>query len=84
VKKAFRTTWGGVTSVVAAESAAKARAVTVRAALEVYTRKQVRFVDVKVRRAAEYDEWAAADTTGHCWDEKILAVALRVPAGAKA
>lgn len=67
--RAWRTRWGGVESIVAAPTAAKAKAVTVRSALEVYDRRQVKFTEVRVRRAALFDSWAEADTTGRLWNE---------------
>jgi hypothetical protein len=77
-KVAWRTTWGGITSVVAAGTAGKAKAVTVRAAREVYPRKQVKFETVRAVRAPEYDGWAELDSTGRCWEEIILRSSLRM------
>lgn len=72
MKRAWRTRWGGIESIVAAETRGKAAAVTVRAALEVYSKRQVKFAEVHVRRAPEHDAWAAVDATGCCWGEQYL------------
>lgn len=77
-KRAFRTTCCGVTSVVAAKSAAEAKAITMRAALEVYDRRQVKYTEVRAVRVKEHDAWAESDSTGRIWDEKQLPAAAKV------
>jgi hypothetical protein len=72
VKKAWRTRWNGVDSIVAAETAAKAKHLTVIAAREAYSRREVKFTDVLVRRAPKHDPWAELDSTGTLWDEQYL------------
>lgn len=72
MRRAWRTTWGGIESIVSAETAGQARAKTFRAVLEVYDRKQVKFSDIRVIRAKQHDEWAAVDSTNVAWDERYL------------
>lgn len=70
MKRAYRTTWNGVTSIVAAESRARARYATYQSAVSAgYC---LSLIDIRVVRAAEYDGWAAVDATGHCWAEDQL------------
>jgi hypothetical protein len=76
---AYRVVWKGYAGIRADESAGKARAATFRALLDVYHRRDVRFQDITVRRAPEWDQWAAADRTGHSWDETILAKMEQAP-----
>jgi hypothetical protein len=70
MKRAYRTTWKGFTSIVAAESVAQARSRTKACANEVDWYPA--WIDIRVRRAPEYDGWAAVDETGHCWAEDQL------------
>ncbi len=70
MKRAYRTTFGGITSIVAAESRGKAIAATANAATDAGYR--VSFPEVKATRAPEHDAWAALDTTWACWDETLL------------
>ena len=70
MKRAYRTTWQGIVSIVAAESVAQARSRTQASANEAGYWPQ--WIDIRVRRAPEYDGWAAVDATGHCWAEEQL------------
>ena len=67
MKRAYRTTWRGIVSIVAAESVAQARSRTQATANEFGYEPQL--IDIRVQRAPEYDGWAAVDATGHCWAE---------------
>lgn len=71
MKKAWRTNWGGMESIVSAETRGQAAARTMRAVEEVYGQKQS-WKGLRVRRAPEYDAWAELDATGNCWDEACL------------
>lgn len=74
MKLAYRTTWSGIVSIVAAESRARARYATYQSAVSAgYC---LSLLDIAVVRATEYDGWAAVDATGHCWAEE------NVPKGA--
>lgn len=70
MKRAYRTTWNGFTSIVAAESVAQARSRTQATAEE--AGYGPRWVDIRVVRATEYDGWAAVDESKHCWAEDQL------------
>lgn len=70
MKRAYRTTWNGVTSIVAAESVSQARARTTASANEAgYGAK---WIEIRVVRAPEHDAWAETTKTGHAWDERFL------------
>lgn len=60
MKKAHRCAWGGVVSIVAAETVAQARSTVVRAATDAGYKPK--WIDVRVVRAPEYDVWAEAET----------------------
>lgn len=70
MKRAYRTTWQGTVSIVAAESVAQAMSRTQASANE--AGYGPRWVDIRVVRAPEYDGWAAVDATGYCWAEDQL------------
>lgn len=70
MKRAYRTTWQGIVSIVAAESVAQARSRMQAGANEVDWYPA--WVDIRVQRAPEFDGWAAVDATGHCWAEDHL------------
>lgn len=72
LKRAYRTTVAGVTSVVAAETRGRAIARTLYAAIDAGYR--VSFPEVKATRAPEHDGWAEQDATGACWNEELLPV----------
>lgn len=70
MKRAYRTTWSGMVSIVAAESVAQARRRVQVMAKDVGWNAS--WIDIRVVRAAEYDGWAAVDATGYCWAEDQL------------
>ena len=70
MKLAYRTSLIGITSIVAAETRAKAKAITLRCCIDAGYR--AKFVGVRAVRAPEHDGWAAIDETRHCWEEKLL------------
>jgi hypothetical protein len=70
MKRAWRTSVIGITSIVAAHSRGKAIAITADQAREAGF--EVAFTDVVAARAAEHDAWAEVDETNKCWDEKLL------------
>lgn len=70
MKKAYRTTWGGIESIVAAVSVSKARYRTHVAANGAGYR--IKWNEIRVARAPEHDAWAAVDETMCCWDENNL------------
>lgn len=59
MKKAYCTTWNGITSIVAAESVSQARSRTQASANEAGYGPE--WCDIRVVRAPEWDEWAAVD-----------------------
>jgi len=69
-KQAWRTSLIGVESVVAAETAGKAAAKTIKAAKDAGF--PVIFTEVRVRRAHEFDQWALSDVSDKVWDETML------------
>lgn len=70
MKLAYRTTWRDIVFIVAADSVAQARSQMQADANEVDWYPA--WVDIRVRRAPEFDGWAAVDATGHCWAEDQL------------
>jgi hypothetical protein len=70
MKRAWRTTWGGVTSIVAAETPAQAKAITHRSATDAGYGPV--WNDIWAWRAPEHDGWAEVDATGVCWAEENL------------
>jgi hypothetical protein len=68
--KAWRTTACGIESIVAAETRNQARSRTARSAFD--ANFQVRFTEVKARRAPEHDAWAEMDASNACWEESLL------------
>lgn len=70
MKRAYRTKWGGVTSIVAAETASQARYRTKETANE--AGYEPKWIEIHVLRAPKHDAWAAVDTTGRLWDESYL------------
>lgn len=70
MKRAWRTTWGGIASIVAATSRGQAISRTLNSAKE--AGYQPRWQDVKAARAPEFDCWAAADQAGYCRCEEGL------------
>lgn len=70
MKRAYRTTWNGITSIVAADSVSQARAMTERQARS--AGYQPGWIAIRVVRATEHDAWAAVDSSGRCWDESNL------------
>lgn len=80
--RAYRAEAAGVECIVAAETRGKAIAMTRKSAAE--AGYAVNFQSVRAWRAPEWDEWAARDTTGRCWDEAFLTTAMgRRMTGAK-
>lgn len=71
MKRAWQTTWGGISSIVAAETRGKAAAATMRTVREMYGSK-ASWKSLRVVRAPEFDQWAEVDATGHCWDRRLL------------
>ena len=72
MKKAWRVTFNGSVGIIASDTRSKARAAVMRLALEVYDKRDVSWVKIKVIRAPEFDGWAEQDGTGNCWDETLL------------
>lgn len=70
MKRAYRTTWNGIVSIVAAESERHACKRT-RFYLA-FASRETKDSDIRVVRAPEWDEWAASDTSGCCWNEANL------------
>ena len=71
MKRAYRTTWGGVVSIVAAETVAQARQRTKVSAFGAGYKPK--WTEIRVMRASEYDEWAEGDSSGvACWAESDL------------
>lgn len=76
MKRAFRTSWGGVESIVAAETRGQAAAKTMAAAKEAGYRVGNSWKGLRVVRAPEHDAWAELDCTGVCWAEENLPKAV--------
>lgn len=72
MKRAYRTTWNGITSIVAAESASQARRIAKASGSRSWHGPVLLWVDIETVRAPEHDDWAAVDSTGRCWDESYL------------
>jgi hypothetical protein len=70
MKRAWKTTACGVTSIVAATTRGKAMAVTYRSARDVGYR--LKFSDVSAVRCPKHDGWAEVDETARCWGEEDL------------
>lgn len=70
MKRAYRTTWNGITSIVAAESRSQAQSRTMLSAANAGYHPY--WNDIRIARAPEYDAWAAVDETMCCWDENNL------------
>ena len=71
MKRAYRTTWNGIVSIVAAESVSQARSRTQCSANDAGY-GPVDWCEIAVVRAPEHDGWAAVDATGCCWGESYL------------
>ena len=71
MKRAFRTTWNGTASIVAAVTPGQARAVTLRSIVDAGYKKPD-WKEIKCVRAPEYDGWAAVDETRGCWNEEYV------------
>ena len=69
-KRAWRASYGGLTAIYPAESRGKAGGMFIRGAGEVYGK--LPFKGLRIRRAQEFDAWAATDVQGRGWDEAIL------------
>ena len=70
MKKAFKTTWEGIDSIVSAESASKARYRTFLSATDAGYRCKI--TQVRVVRAPKHDKWAELDNSYACWPETSL------------
>ena len=69
---AFRTTFLGITSIVAAETRGKAIASTLKSADSAGYDVRGGWQKVRAVRAPEHDAWAEVDATGVPWDERLL------------
>lgn len=72
MKRAYRTTLIGITSIVSAESRGKAIARTLLSAADAGYNVRGKWKEVRAVRAPEHDEWAALDATGVLWAEANL------------
>ncbi len=69
MNQAYRTTLAGVVSIVPALNINDAKRVTYLSATDAGYR--VRYIDIRVRRAPEYDEWART-ASKRCWYEDVV------------
>lgn len=70
MKRAYRTEWRGVVSIVSAETRGQAIHRTLRSARGAgYT---PRWQAITARRAPEHDGWAEVDASEACWGEAYL------------
>lgn len=70
MNKAYRTIWRNIESIVAAKIAAQARSRTQVCAID--CGYEVRWIDIRVSRAPEFDAWAEKDSIGRCVSESSL------------
>ena len=70
MKRAYRTTWNGITSIVAAESVSQAKYRTQISACNAGFGPK--WTAIRATRAPEHDAWAAVDSSECCWDEANL------------
>lgn len=75
MKRAYRVTWGGIVSIVAAETRGKAGARVMQSVREVYDPRQATWNSLRVVRAPEHGAWAEVDVTLWPWHEESLPIA---------
>ncbi len=71
MKRAWRTTWNGIVSIIAAETRGQAVSRTLNSACEAGW--PAKFTAVKAVRAPEFDGWAEQDQSKTPWSEEHLA-----------
>lgn len=70
MNRAFRTTWSGIESIVAAEDVSHAKLRTMCTARDAgYPAK---WIEIRVRRAPEYDDWAKVTRSIYCVGESYV------------